>query len=82
MQIKFVLINDINYMFRTKQIPLSISDTFSGDSFETLSINLFRSIVVICETFATESFGSFVSFLERKTLPGASLSASFGDIGV
>ena len=42
------------------------------ESFPTLSDNRLRSMVTICEAFATESFGRPIVRAGRRTFPGAS----------
>jgi len=56
-------------------MPLITRATCFGASLAARSVRRRRSIATIWDTFATESFGSPVSFVGRRTLPGASAHA-------
>ncbi len=53
-------------------MPLRIRSSLDRESLPTRSIRIDRSIVTICETFATESRGRPVDLAVSRTLPGAS----------
>ena len=53
-------------------MPERISSSWRLDTFATSSVSNSRSRVMICDTLATESFGSPVVRAGRRTLPGAS----------
>ena len=56
-------------------MPLSIWSMICRGKTPALSIRKPLSIVTICDTFATESFGRPDRFSGRNTLPGAWLSS-------
>lgn len=53
-------------------MPERIKSSWRLDTFATSSVSNSRSRVMICDTLATESFGSAVVRADRRTLPGAS----------
>lgn len=57
---------------RTTSIPDSTSSVFAAESLPARSARADLSRAMICETFATESFGRPVILDVRSTLPGAS----------
>jgi hypothetical protein len=54
-------------------MPERISSSWRLETFATSSVSNSRSRVMICDTLATESFGSPVVRAGRRTLPGASV---------
>jgi hypothetical protein len=54
-------------------MPERIKSSWRLDTFATSSVSNSRSRVMICDTLATESFGSPVARAGRRMLPGASV---------
>ena len=65
------------YRASTIRMPSSTSNMMRSLTWLTRSVRNVLSIVMICDTFITESWGSSVSSVLTGTLPGAAASRRF-----